>query len=200
METTHSDIVAEVKAENPQAENGELAKLINDRLKAANLTKEREKPVLEPVNTSQQLTGQLKGQAENISKRKNLMVQFVRPKGTKTIGATINFMADDVRKIKKIVARKSPVGALVAFLDGPDIIIGWSKRHPSEETEPFTKKDATLIAIMRGLTDGIKANEAGFYETSSGRALPRAINKAVETFAKRASAYFKGEFRNIEFI
>jgi len=191
-----SDVVAEVKAENPQADNKELAKLVSDRLKALNGTDEN-KPVLEPINTTTALSGSIREQAEKISKRRNLIIQFVRPKGTKTIGATVNFVTNE---INKITSRKAPIGALVAFLDGKDVIIGWSKRHSTEETEPFMKKDATLIAVMRGLTDGIRANNAGFYETSSGRALPRSINKAVDRFAERASAYFKSGFKNVKFF
>jgi len=192
----HSDIVAEVRLENPAANNGELAKLVNERIRA--LEGRSDKPVLEPINTTVELSPQVKAHAENVAQRKNILIQFVRPKGRKIIGANVNFVSED---IKKIFARKAPVGALVAFRDGADIVVGWSKRHNTEEPAPFMKKDATLIAIMRGLTDGIKGNPIGFYETSSGRALPRAINKALDGFATRALAYFKkGEFKNLELI
>lgn len=201
----HADIVAEVKAENPAAEPKELAKLVNDRIRSENGSKT--KPVLAPLNPSSELSPSIRGQAENISERDKLMVEFIRPKGEVVLGAKVNFVSGD---IKKVTGRKAPVGALVAFTQGPKIMVGWSKYYKpvrdndgkitTGETEPFTKKDATLIAIMRALTDGIKGNVAGYYETSSGRALPRAINKAIDPFAKRAAAYFKREFENLDFI
>jgi len=201
----HADIVAEVKAENPAADSRELSKLINDRIRATEDTNDA--PILEPLNPTEPLTPRIKGQAENISKRKQLMVEFVRPKGRKILGATVNFVSG---KIDEVTARKAPVGALVAFLEGDEIVVGWSKYYKpvrdekgsitTGETAPFTKRDATIIAIMRALTDIIKGNSAGYYETGAGRALPRAINKALEPFARRASAYFKGEFKNLDFV
>ena len=197
------EIVDEVITSNPQASKAELSKMINTRLRE--LLPEAEPLV--PLRLEDKITDGVRYQAEQIAKRKELVVRFVRPGKPKLKGAFINFEANT---IKNVMARSNPVGALVAFRIGPDIFFGWSKYYKpvrdengkitAGETEPFTKKGATLIAIMRALTDGVVGDAAGYYKTSAGAPLPKCISKEVDSFATRALKYYKSKFKNLDLL
>ena len=187
-------IIARVKKDNPSVNNSELSKLIANEIKKV-MPVDKGEP-LEPMNTTNKITDPIRTQANNISgRRKGLLVQFIRSKRPELVGAVINLQAG---KIDKVYSKSPPIGALVAFTDGPEIVLGWSKYNKAKEVAAFTKKDATLIAIVRALTDGVKDNGNGCYVTSSDVIIPKAIDKEINAFAARASTYFGGSFRNVK--
>jgi len=187
------EIVDEVIASNPQASKAELSKMINERLRKL---LPKAEPLV-PLRLEDKVTAGIRYQAEQIARRKELVVRFVRPGKPKLKGAVVNFEANT---IKKIHARTDPIGALVAFREGAEILFGWSKYYKAKEDVPFTKKNATLIAIMRALTDGVVPDAAGYYKTSAGSALPKCISKEVDNFATRALKYYKSKFKNLDLM
>ena len=190
----YAEIVEKVKQANPTASNSDLAKLISSEIK---LGLPKPEPLV-PMNTGKEITEEIRFFAKNVAqRRKGLLVQFVRPGQPKLIGANVNLQAGT---INNIYSKQPPVGALVAFMNGIDIFIGWSKYNQAHEVVAFTKRDATLIGIMRALTDGLKPGPDGCYVTREGIAVPSIINKAVEPFASRAAAYFKCAVKNVDFV
>lgn len=199
----YREVITRVKRDNLSANNNELSRLIADEIKKAMPADEGE--LLEPMNTTNKITDKIRAQAGDISNRKKgLLVQFVRAKKPELISAAINLQTG---KIAKVYSKSPPIGALVAFADGPDILFGWSKYNFAKdengvqlEKEPFTKKDATLIAIMRALTDGVKGSGNGYFVTNSDVIIPKVIDKETGSFVARTLAYFNGQLKNVSFI
>ncbi len=53
------------------------------------------------------------------------------------------------------IIRGEPTGVLIAFKDGDKLLIGWSQRHGTNEPLSFTREDARVCAVLRGLLDSI---------------------------------------------
>ncbi len=187
------EIVERIIMGNPQASKEELSKMINEGLRELQPPAEP----LVPLGLEDKITDDIRQQAEQIARRKELVVKFVRPGKPKLKGAVVNFEANT---IKKVYVRSDPIGAVVAFKNGPKLFFGWSKYYKAKENVPFTKRSATLIAIMRALTDSVIPDAAGFYKTPSGTALPKCISKEVDNFATRALKYFRSKFENLDLM
>ena len=105
------------------------------------------------------------------------------------------FRADDGALIETNVAmgskrlfcigRGTPIGAFVAFkqpkpLTSPKrpegMLIGWSKRHPTDEPLVFTREDAKRVAITRGMVKGAKL-------------IPTAPNNDIDVINERSLSY-----------
>lgn len=108
-------------------------------------------------------------------------------------------------------SKGAPVGVIVAFIHDNKLLIGWSKYLEGRETvitpsgenkvthtikskpkEPliFTKKDAMLLAIERGLVDTITFQGSAVY-TKEEKIIPKSIVNGLSEFIKRCERYFK---------
>lgn len=139
--------------------------------------------------------------------------------GTRDNRVLVRYIRDEGRDVR-VVARGEaggiqtftkkdkgePYGVLVAFKDGNDVYIGWSKRNGgytigedpktgkkiwvSEEPLRFTKKDALWVAALRALTDTVVKPDGGPYQTSKSTPIPRQIARKMDKFIARTEKYF----------
>lgn len=105
-----------------------------------------------------------------------------------------------------IGSKGMPVGIVVAFIHGDRLLIGWSKylegktfrygKLGPKEPLIFTKKDAMLLAIERGLVDTITFHGSIAY-TKGERIIPRNIVNGLDQFIQRCMRYFKRDAFNV---
>jgi len=155
----------------------------------------------------------LRAEAEALIKAnredKLLVSQFVRP-GKRELAKTITDV--EAGKVYKKFKRNAPVGALVAFLVGDTLLIGWSKYNEAKqlvieaegkkvlknkESLPFSKKTAVLTGVMRGLVDKICPNGKDNYMTGEDKHIPKAIAKDMAGFVERVEKYFGRQAVNV---
>lgn len=138
------------------------------------------------------------------TKDNRVLVRYIRDEGR-----DVRVIARDENGNIKSYTKKDkgePYGVLVAFKEGNDVYIGWSKRNGgyiigedpktgkkiwvSEEPLRFTKKDALWVAVLRALRDKIAKPDDGPYQTSKGTPIPRQIARRMDKFIARTEKYF----------
>ena len=143
---------------------------------------------------------------------RNIVKENKNPVDSKRI-----ILAKYARKDSNTVLKGYPVGIIAAFIHEDRLLIGWSKYLEGQETtivpskknkvvhvvkskpkEPliFTKKDAMLLAIERGLVDTITFRGSIGY-TKKERIIPKSIVNGFEQFIERCQRYFKRNASNI---
>ena len=126
-------------------------------------------------------------------------------------------LAKYTRKGNNAILKGYPTGIVVAFVHEDKLLVGWSKYLEGRETiitsskkdkvdytikskpkEPliFTKKDATSLAIERGLVDTITFRGSIAY-TKEERIIPKSIVKGLDQFIQRCMRYFKRDAFNV---
>jgi len=148
------------------------------------------------------VTDAVKRQVSDIMKEpKEVIVEYFRADD----GALIETNVAVGGKRLFCIGRGTPIGAFVAFkmpkpLTEPKApegtLIGWSKRHPTDEPLVFTRGDAKRVAITRGIIKGAKlvdtAPEGDIktlnVEIASDR-LPGEMRKQYLTFIARVKAH-----------
>lgn len=142
-----------------------------------------------------------------------VLVKYLRDKGreVRLVGKDENGNL----KTYTTTDKGEPYGVLVAFKDGNDVFVGWSKRNSgyaigedsqtgkkiwvAEEPLRFTKKDALWVAVLRALTDKITKPEGEAYQTSKKTVIPRQIARQLDKFVARAEKYFGQTPRNLDY-
>jgi hypothetical protein len=126
-------------------------------------------------------------------------------------------LAKYVRTGSNAILKGHPVGIVVAFIHEDKLLIGWSKYLEGQQTtivplkknkvvyiikskpkEPliFTKKDAMLLAIERGLIDTITFYGSIAYSKEE-KIIPRSIVQGFDQFIERCKRYFKRDASNV---
>ncbi|MEA3295543.1 MAG: hypothetical protein U9Q27_00145 [Patescibacteria group bacterium] len=173
-----------------------------------------------PISTNQYtLYGVPRPQNADVSAKTILIAKDIIRKNKETIGSKKTILAKYIRKIttKRPGQKGMPIGILVAFIYNNELLIGWSKYLEGKETvinvlrkngvneviksrlkEPlvFTKKDAMLLAVERGLTDIIAFHGSNTY-TKRKKVIPKNIAKELDKFINRCEKYFKRNVSNI---
>lgn len=148
-----------------------------------------EKP--EPEGTFGKITDKIRAEAKSLQEGGIFISKFVRLSEPKLSKVSVCI---DSNCLSKTFAKGTPVGVLVAFLKERKILVGWSVYNRNHEVVPFTKKDATRIAILRALTDGILTtkSDSGRYIllTKSDAHIPEVIGKEFPEFLTRARKYY----------
>ena len=143
---------------------------------------------------------------------KNIVMENKKPSGSGRI-----ILAKYARKGNNAILKGHPIGIVVAFIHEDKLLIGWSKYLEGRKTiiisskkdkadytikskpkEPliFTKKDAMLLAIERGLIDTITFHKSVAY-TKEKRIIPRGIVNGLDQFIQRCVRYFKRDAFNV---
>ena len=142
------------------------------KAKKAKATKKPEKKTeLTPNNVV--ITKEAESTVEGIMKAltgRNVFVRYIRtdPTIVKVNG-------------KLRIARGAPIGALVALNRGGNVFIGWSKRHSTKETKPFTKTNAVRVAVLRALLDVVSV-KGKIVTTKSKTIVPKRIQNNIIKF------------------
>ena len=126
-------------------------------------------------------------------------------------------LAKYVRTGSNAVLEGHPIGIVVAFIHEDRLLIGWSKYLEGQQTtimpskknkvvyiikskpkEPliFTKKDAMLLAIERGLIDTITFYGSIAYSKEE-KIIPKSIVQGLDQFIERCKRYFKRDASNV---
>ena len=154
---------------------------------------EKQKPVEkpEPESTFGKITDEIRTEAKSLQEGGIFISKFVR--FSEPVLSKVSVCIDS-NCLSKTFTKGKPVGVLVAFLKERKILIGWSVYNKNHEVVPFTKKDATRIAILRALTDGIlttKSDSGGhILLTKSDAHIPGVIGKEFSKFLTRARKYY----------
>lgn len=195
------EIIDRVKESLPKEKWGEEIKA---RIKAA--TPKPERP--EPENNGLAIDDFTRAIADKIcasdsgtKENKTLLVQFARGR-EKVAGVNICLKT---REIKPKIERGKILGALVAFKHADKIFVGWSMYNKNHEVLPFSRKEAVRVAVLRGMSDGLKVNTVATsfknkWFTTSGVQIPEQISNNFATFLERARKYFSTKPDNIKYI
>lgn len=150
---------------------------------------------------------------ETIGSEKVILAKYIRK--AKTNNKVQEFPGGNY--FKRPGQKGVPIGVLVAFVHDNKLLIGWSKYLEGKETimsvlrkkhiheviksrpkEPliFTKKDAVLLAVERGLTDVITFHGSNTY-TKKKKVIPKSIVKEFNHFIGRCEKYFEKDAFNV---
>jgi hypothetical protein len=153
----------------------------------------------------------------SITATANNIIRENRRIGSSPANPKRTILARYARKGDNASIKGMPVGVVVAFIHDDKLLIGWSKRLEGQETiilpskkdsvvyaikpkpkEPliFTKKDAVLLAIERGLVDTITFRGSIAY-TKGEKIIPKSIVNGLDQFIERCKRYFKRDAFNI---
>jgi hypothetical protein len=133
---------------------------------------------------------------------KTLLVQFARGK-EKIAGVDICLKTQE---IKPRIDRGKILGALVSFKHDDKVFVGWSMYNKNHEVLPFSRKEAVRVAVLRGMSDGLKVNTVATslknkWFTESGVQIPEQISKDMAKFLERTRNYFSlKDIENITYI
>lgn len=137
--------------------------------------------------------------------QKNILARYIR-KGTMD-GLVLKRKHDKKGIPEYFVSKGTPVGLIVGFIYYNKLRIGWSKRLNGkveingkfERREPlvFTKKDAMLLAVERGLSDTITFRNS-IVRTKEGIIIPKVVVNNLIKFIKRCESYFRRTASNVK--
>ncbi len=190
----YEHFVEEIKAAKPDISNAELCAEVKARIAKEDPAPSRYDThgLPDPMNTSGDVTDDVRNKSALITtgNKRNLMIQYVRKAKPRVGKVIVNVMTGSTSS--KLV-RGEPIGALVAFKDDNNLLVGWSKYNLKKDEEDnqieglvFTKKDAISTAVLRALTDNI--NEA---------AIPFKIANDLPAFLMRVEKYFGAKPNNM---
>lgn len=173
---------------------------------------------LMPINTNRYtLYGIPKPSNLNIDAKITVTARNIVRENKKLSNPKRVILAKYVRMSSNTVSKGRPVGIVVAFIHENKLLIGWSKYLEGRQTtivpskknkvvydvkskpkEPliFTKKDAMLLAIERGLVDTVTFHGSIAY-TKEERVIPRSIVNGLDQFIQRCMRYFKKDVSNV---
>jgi len=197
----YTDLIEEIKRDNP-------ADQWNIKIKAAIAEKTKSEPVDNSTTDPMGINGhtisafasidvvreEAKKIVESSRKDNNLISQFVRP-GKKKLSKVITDTENG--EVYKKFRRNPPVGALVAFINNENLLVGWSKYNKGKEILPFSKKTAVETAVMRGLLDRVYPHGPYDYVTASAQYIPKAVAKEMVKFVNRVEKFFARTVDNI---
>jgi hypothetical protein len=161
-----------------------------------------------PFPTGHSVTTDVKDKAVAIAAdHKNLLIRYVRknPKLVKDLREG----EDPYNKPTYKIMKGEILGVLVAFKDDGELLIGWSKRHSTHEDLSFTREDARVCAVLRGLLDSIiiESKEKVFTSVSGQsknrqksldrQYIPSPLKYHIPSFIGRSKAYFKADPTNV---
>ena len=146
----------------------------------------------------------IKADIRTAKTQKNIIAKYVR-KGTIN-GLVLNRRSDEKGISEYFVSKGTPIGLIVGFVYYNKLRIGWSKHLGGkievdgkfEKREPlvFTKKDAMLLAIERGLSDTITIHNS-IIHTKEKIIIPKIIVNNLSKFIKRCENYFRKSAFNV---
>ena len=155
-----------------------------------------------PYPTGHTIATDVKARAVEIAAdHKKLLIRYIR-KNPK-LGMTIKENRDRYDNPTYSVLKGEIIGVLIAFKDGAGkLLIGWSQRHSTNEPLSFTREDARVCAVLRGLLDSITIeSKEKVLTTVPERTLnkksldqqyvPSPLKYHLPSFMNRAFRYFK---------
>jgi hypothetical protein len=149
-----------------------------------------EKP--EPEGTFGKITDKIREEAKSLQEGGIFITEFIRTSEPRLNKVSVCI---DSNCLSKTFVKGKPVGALVAFMKGRKILVGWSFYNKNHEVATFTRKDAVRIAILRGLTDGLLTTKSDsgnpIVLTTSNTHIPRIVGKEIPKFIDRARKYYR---------
>ena len=92
------------------------------------------------------------------------------------------------------IIKGEPLGVLIAFKDDGKLLIGWSQRHTVNEPLSFTREDARVCAVLRGLLDSISMkSKEDVFTSIEGQCVPSPLKYHIPSFVNRAHRFFRAD-------